>query len=30
MSVEDEIAYLRYKLQRLREQAAYDRERAAA
>ena len=30
MTVEDEIAYLRYKLQRLREQAAYDRMRTVA
>jgi hypothetical protein len=30
MSVEDELAFLRYKLQRLREQADYERMRAAA
>lgn len=29
MSVEDELAYLRYKVQRLRDQAAYERTRAA-
>lgn len=29
MSVEDELAYLRYTVQRLREQAAYQRTRAA-
>jgi hypothetical protein len=29
MSVEDELSYLRYTVQRLREQAAYERMRAA-
>lgn len=30
MSVEDELAYLRYKLERLRAQVAYERMRAQA
>lgn len=30
ITLEDELAYLRYKIQRLREQAEYDRMKAAA